>query len=684
MPKIIINDKEIEFTQGMNVLQTCELAGIEIPRFCYHDRLSIAGNCRMCLVEMENSSKPIASCAMPANEGMVIKTNSEMVKDARKGVMEFLLINHPLDCPICDQGGECDLQDQAMYYGFDKSSYKENKRAVRNKNMGPLISTIMTRCIHCTRCVRFSNEVAGVDDLGLLGRGENAEITTYLEKAVQSELSGNVIDLCPVGALTNKPYEFQARPWELKKTETIDVFDAIGSSIRVDSIGKKVLRVLPRLNEEINEEWINDKTRFAIDGLQKQRLDTPFIRINNKLIKSSWNDALEEINNKIKNINPNNIQALSGNLTDVETLMSAKIFLESLGSKNYECRIDNVKIDPSNRCSYIFNTGISKIEKADVILIVGSNPRWEASILNARIRKSYINNDVKIGLIGNKKNLTYKYNHIGTSLKNLENILNGKSEFSKKLNSAKNPLIIIGLSALSRSDGYAVLNICSKISEKYNFIKDDWNGFNVLNSNISKVGALDIGFINKNFSNNIIKNIEDFCSKDESITFLLGVDELDMTTLKKSFIVYIGHHGDKGAQRADVILPSPAYTEKDSTYINLEGRVLKTQICHPPLGDAKDEWKIFRALGEMLSINMPFNNLLELRQQICSQNNIFNELNILHKNPFSIFGEEGDISNEPLLDFIDNFYMTDPISRSSKTMAECTINLNNINNEVDD
>tara|TARA_Y100000590_G_scaffold459164_1_gene615573 strand:+ start:438 stop:2492 length:2055 start_codon:yes stop_codon:yes gene_type:complete len=684
MPKIIINDKEIEFTQGMNVLQTCELAGIEIPRFCYHDRLSIAGNCRMCLVEMENSSKPIASCAMPANEGMVIKTNSEMVKDARKGVMEFLLINHPLDCPICDQGGECDLQDQAMYYGFDKSSYKENKRAVRNKNMGPLISTIMTRCIHCTRCVRFSNEVAGVDDLGLLGRGENAEITTYLEKAVKSELSGNVIDLCPVGALTNKPYEFQARPWELKKTETIDVFDAIGSSIRVDSIGKKVLRVLPRLNEEINEEWINDKTRFAIDGLQKQRLDTPFIRINNKLIKSSWNDALEEINNKIKNINPNNIQALSGNLTDVETLMSAKIFLESLGSKNYECRIDNVKIDPSNRCSYIFNTGISKIEKADVILIVGSNPRWEASILNARIRKSYINNDVKIGLIGNKKNLTYKYNHIGTSLKNLENILNGKSEFSKKLNSAKNPLIIIGLSALSRSDGYAVLNICSKISEKYNFIKDDWNGFNVLNSNISKVGALDIGFINKNFSNNIIKNIEDFCSKDESITFLLGVDELDMTTLKKSFIVYIGHHGDKGAQRADVILPSPAYTEKDSTYINLEGRVLKTQICHPPLGDAKDEWKIFRALGEMLSINMPFNNLLELRQQICSQNNIFNELNILHKNPFSIFGEEGDISNEPLLDFIDNFYMTDPISRSSKTMAECTINLNNINNEVDD
>ena len=554
MPKITINNKIIEFTEGMNVLQTCELAGIEIPRFCYHDRLSIAGNCRMCLVEMENSLKPIASCAMPASEGMVIKTNSKLVKDARKGVMEFLLINHPLDCPICDQGGECDLQDQAMFYGFDKSSYKENKRAVKNKYIGPLISTIMTRCIHCTRCVRFSTEIAGVDDLGLLGRGENAEITSYLEKSVESELSGNMIDLCPVGALTNKPYEFQARPWELNNTETIDVFDAVGSSIRVDSIGKKVLRVLPRLNEEINEEWINDKTRFAIDGLQKQRLDKPYIRKNGKLIETTWTESLNEIVAKIKISNPDNILSLSGNFTDVETLMAAKLFLRGIGSENYECRIDNVKINPLVRASYVFNTGISNIENTDAILLVGTNPRWEASILNARIRKSYLKNNIPVALIGNKKNLTYDYDYLGNSLKYLEKILEGKSDFSKILDSAEKPMIIVGQSALSRNDGEAVLHVCREISIKYNLVNKKWNGFNILNSNISKVGALDIGFFNKKFSNNIINNIKDLSSKKNSIIFLLGVDEIDMGILNNSFVVYIGHHGDKGAHRADVIL----------------------------------------------------------------------------------------------------------------------------------
>ena len=681
MPKLTINNKEIEFIDGMNVLQVCEIAGIEIPRFCYHDRLSVAGNCRMCLVELEKSPKPIASCAMPATAGMNIKTNTKLIKDARKGVMEFLLINHPLDCPICDQGGECDLQDQAMYYGFDKSQYNENKRAVKNKYLGPLISTIMTRCIHCTRCVRFSTEIAGVDDFGMLGRGENAEITSYLEKTVNSELSGNVIDLCPVGALTSKPYEFKARPWELKKTETIDVFDGVGSNIRVDSIGTKVLRVLPKLNEDINEEWINDKTRFAIDGLHNQRLDKPYIKENNKLKETSWEVAIKKVVEKIKLSKPENILALSGNFTDVETLMATKLFFEKIGSNNYECRLNNLKVDPLVRSSYVFNTGITNIEKSDAILLVGTNPRWEASILNTRIRKSYLNKDIPIALIGNKKKLNYKYDYLGNSLKILEDIYNEKNEFYKILKSSNNPMIIIGESSLSRKDGFAVLDICRKISVKYKIVKSDWNGFNVLNSNISRVGALDIGFYSKEFSRDTTKEIKNFCSKNETITFLLGVDEMDMKNLCNSFVIYIGHHGDKGAHRADVILPAPAYTEKNSLYVNLEGRVMQSQKCHQPLGNAKDDWKIIRAIADQLSLDIKFNNLTELRDEICKTNDIFNEINVLHENHFSNFGEEGNIDNEPLNDLINNFYMTDPISRASKTMAECSAKILNFNLE---
>ncbi len=682
MPTIIINNKKINFEEGMNILQACELAGIEIPRFCYHDRLSIAGNCRMCLVEMEKSTKPVASCAMPAQDGMVIKTNTKLVKDARKGVMEFLLINHPLDCPICDQGGECDLQDQAMYYGYDKSRYQENKRAVKNKYLGPLISTIMTRCIHCTRCVRFSTEVAGVDDLGMLGRGENAEITSYLEKTVESELSGNVIDLCPVGALTNKPYEFKARPWELKKTETVDVFDAVGSNIRIDSIGQKVLRVLPRINEDINEEWINDKTRFAIDGLQNQRLDRPFIRTNGRLEETNWDTAISEVSKKIQETIPNNIISLSGNQVDVETLTATKIFFDLIGSQNYESRLDNAKIDPKVRSSYIFNSGISNIENCDSILLVGTNPRWEASILNARIRKQYLNNDIPIALIGNKKNLTYNYEYLGNSLKILENLYNDKINFSEKLKKSKKPMIIIGLSAISRKDGEAVLSLCRKIALKYNIVQDDWNGFNVLNTNISKVGALDIGFYNNKFSNNTFRKIEEICSQKKSITFLLAVDEINTDILKESFVIYVGHHGDIGAQRADIILPSPAYTEKNSTFVNLEGRVMKSQKCHQPLGESKEEWKIFRKLSDKLSFNMPFNNIYELRQEMSKINPIFNQLNILHNNEFKDFGKSGEILDEPILDLIKNFYMTDAISRASKTMSECSIKLKNLNNNL--
>ena len=672
MPLININEKDIEFENGMTVMQACEIAGVEIPRFCYHDKLSIAGNCRMCLVEMEKSPKPIASCAMPASEGMRIKTNTKTIIEARKGVMEFLLINHPLDCPICDQGGECDLQDQALYYGFDKSRYEENKRAVKNKYMGPLVSTIMTRCIHCTRCVRFSTEVAGVDDLGLLGRGENAEITTYLEKTIKSELSGNVIDLCPVGALTSKPYAFQARPWELKKTESIDVFDAMGSSIRIDTLGKKTMRVLPRLNEEINEEWINDKSRFAIDGLSKQRLDVPYIKENGKLVQSDWNKTLKYITNEISKRKKENTLALSGKFTDIETLFSAKSFLESLGSKYYECRYDNVQFIESNRTSYIFNSSIQEIDNADLILLIGSNPRWEASVLNSRIRKAYLNNNCKIGLIGKKIDLTYNYTHLSEDIIYLRNILENNSPFSQELENSKKPLIIIGNSAINNQEGEEIIKLCSEISKKYNVVNDNFNGFNILQQDISKVGALDIGFYNNLFSGDFNKNASEYISKNSPVVFLLGSDEIDHKILEKSFLIYMGHHGDKSAQMADIILPTPAFTEKSSTFINMEGRVLQTSKCYHPLGQSKEEWKIFRSLSNNFFNKLKFNNLSELREEIISKFPIFRQINVLPSINKVNYGSPSQIKNR-IIDYnIKNFYMNDVISRHSITMANCS------------
>ena len=555
MPYITINHKEVEFENGMTVMQACELVGIEIPRFCYHDKLSIAGNCRMCLVEMEKSPKPIASCAMPAAEGMKILTNTKNVENARKGVMEFLFINHPLDCTICDQGGECDLQDQALHYGFDKSRYEENKRAVKNKYMGPLVRTIMTRCIHCTRCVRFSTEVAGVDDLGLLGRGESAEITTYLEKTIKSELSGNVIDLCPVGALTSKPYAFKARPWELNKTESIDVFDAMGSSIRIDTLGKNTLRVLPRTNEEINEEWISDKSRFAIDGLSKQRIDIPYLLKDGKLVISEWDEVLVNITQEILKRGKENTLALSGKFTDIETLFSAKSFLQSLGSNYFDCRYDNVQFIENQRASYIFNSSIQEIDNADAILLIATNPRWEACVLNARIRKAYINNDCKIGLIGKKLDLTYKYEHLSDSIEHINDLLNNNSPFSEVLKNSKKSLIIIGNSAINYSDGKEVLNVCSEIAKKYNVSNNNFNGFNILQQDISKVGAIDIGFYNQDFALNFDQNIKKHISKFNPVVFLLSCDEINHSILEGAFIVYLGHHGDDLAQLADIVLP---------------------------------------------------------------------------------------------------------------------------------
>ena len=672
MPYITINHKEVEFENGMTVMQACELVGIEIPRFCYHDKLSIAGNCRMCLVEMEKSPKPIASCAMPAAEGMKILTNTKNIENARKGVMEFLLINHPLDCPICDQGGECDLQDQALHYGFDKSRYEENKRAVKNKHLGPLVSTIMTRCIHCTRCVRFSTEVAGVDDLGLLGRGESAEITTYLEKTIKSELSGNVIDLCPVGALTSKPYAFKARPWELNKTESIDVFDAMGSSIRIDTLGKKTLRVLPRMNEEINEEWISDKSRFAIDGLSKQRIDIPYLLKDGKLVIAEWDEVLVNITQEISKRGKENTLALSGKFTDIETLFSAKSFLQSLGSNYFDCRYDNVQFIENQRASYLFNSSIQEIDNADAILLIGTNPRWEACVLNARIRKAYINNDCKIGLIGKKLDLTYKYEHLSDSIEHINDLLNNNSPFSEVLKNSKKSLIIIGNSAINYRDGKEVLNVCSEIAKKYNVSNNNFNGFNILQQDISKVGAIDIGFYNQDFALNFDQNIKKHISKFNPVVFLLSCDEINHSILEGAFIVYLGHHGDDLAQLADIVLPSPAYTEKSSTYMNMEGRVLQTTRCYHPLGVSKEEWKIFRALSNNFSQKLKFNNLSELRNEISNLFPVFKEINNLPPSSKLDFGSSTKIEDRVLEYNIKNFYMTDVISRASITMANCS------------
>ena len=672
MPSITIDNKKIEFENGMTVMQACELAGAEIPRFCYHEKLSIAGNCRMCLVEMEKGPpKPVASCAMPAGDGMVIKTDSEMVKKARKGVMEFLLINHPLDCPICDQGGECDLQDQAMYYGFDKTRYEENKRAVQNKNMGPLVKTIMTRCIHCTRCVRFSTEVAGVDDIGLLGRGENAEITTYLEKTIESELSGNVIDLCPVGALTSKPYAFKSRPWELTKTETYDVFDGIGSSIRIDTRGKKVLRALPRINEEINEEWISDKSRFAIDGLSRQRLDSVYTKLNGKLQKSNWDNAFSLIHDQIIKRGKQNSVFLSGKFTDAETLFSAKKFSESLKSFYYDCRFDNAQFIENSNESFKFNSTIQEIENSDAILLIGTNPRWEAAVLNARIRKTFLENNCQIGVIGPKVNQTYRYNHLSDSLNYLNELSDGNTDFNKVLNNAKNPLIIIGTSAINTADGKKILETSAALAKKIQKNKDI-NPLNILYQDISRVGALELNFYNKYFDNNYNLQLKKHIDANKPVVFLMGLDEVDLSILKNSYVVYLGHHGDKSASVADVILPTPAYTEKTSTYMNIEGRVIQTNKCHNPLGEAKEEWKIFRVLSNLINHQLKFNNLSELRDEITKNFNQFTSINELKPNKNITFAKVNKIDDIKIQYNINNFYMNDSISRSSETMALCT------------
>ncbi|WP_395021538.1 NADH-quinone oxidoreductase subunit NuoG [Dongia sp.] len=672
MPKMTIDGIEIEVPAGITVLQACELAGKEIPRFCYHERLSVAGNCRMCLVEQEKAPKPIASCAMPVAEGMVIKTDTPAVKKARNGVMEFLLINHPLDCPICDQGGECDLQDQAMAYGRGFSRYAEEKRAVTDKDFGPLVKTVMTRCIQCTRCIRFSTEIGGVEVLGGTSRGEHLEITTYVEKTIDSELSGNLIDVCPVGALTSKPYAFTARPWELTKTDSIDVSDACGTNTRLDTRGREVLRVLPRLNEDVNEEWMADKGRFNVDGLMRQRLDRPYIRVDGKLKPASWSEALDAIAAKLKSLDAKKIAALAGDLCDAESMFALKEVMTSLGSGNLDCRQDGAAVDPKVRASYLFNTTIAGIEKADAILLIGTNPRWEAPMVNARIRKRYLKGGLKVAAIGAKYDLTYPVDVLGAGADTLGQIASGSHAFAQVLKDAKAPMLILGMGALARPDGAAILAQAKAVADSCGLIKDGWNGFNVLQTAAGRVAGLELGFVPGQGGRDIT-GILDGASKGEiDFVYLLGADEIDPSHLGKAFVVYQGHHGDRGAHRADVVLPGAAYTEKDGTYMNLEGRAQLAMLAIFPPGEAKEDWAILRALSEKLGKPLAYDNLDQLRAKLYQANKRFQRLNAIEPAAWEAFGKAGATDAKPFASPIANYYMTDPISRASATMAECT------------
>ncbi|MDC1146301.1 NADH-quinone oxidoreductase subunit NuoG [Candidatus Pelagibacter sp.] len=666
MLKLKVNNIDVEVEEGLTVLQACEKAGVEIPRFCYHEKLSIAGNCRMCLVEMEKSPKPVASCAMPAANGMNIKTNTEFVDKARKGVMEFLLANHPLDCPVCDQGGECDLQDQSMFYGVDKSRYKENKRAVAEKNMGPLIKTQMTRCIHCTRCIRFATEVAGVPEIGAIGRGEDMQITTYLEKSMQSELSANVVDLCPVGALTSKPYVFEARPWELKKTETIDVMDGVGSNIRVDTYGWEVKRILPRINEDINEEWISDKTRYACDGLLNQRLDTPYIKYNGKFEKASWSEVLNIIKSKFKNTDKDKICGFTGDLVNMESLYIFKEFFnKTLGSTNIEARNDHTYLNPDKRENYLFNSSINGIEEADFILLIGSNPRFEATILNARIRKSYLQNKTRIISLNNVGNLTYPYEALNGDTENIKEIVEDKHKISKLIKDAKKPLVIFGQSALkSKSSKYLFESVKSFLN-KNNKINNDWNSFNIISENASTVGSFDLGlYKTEDGSNKILKDLEN--NKFE-ILYLLGQDNLNFKK-NNEFIIYQGSHGDKGAEMADIILPGAAYTEQNGYFTNLEGRLQKAYKASYPPENAKEDWQIINELAETMNHRKLFNDKDELDSSLLNQINLYLEKNNSKKN-----NDINEIKFEKYILNIDSkdYYYSNAIARASKTMFEC-------------
>ncbi|MBV8457341.1 MAG: NADH-quinone oxidoreductase subunit G [Acetobacteraceae bacterium] len=673
MPKVTVDGIEVEVPAGSNVLQACEAAGVEIPRFCYHDRLSVAGNCRMCLVEIEKAPpKPIASCAWPVADGMVVHTDSPIVRNARRGVMEFLLINHPLDCPICDQGGECDLQDQALGYGMDHSRYQENKRAVEDKYLGPLVKTVMTRCIQCTRCVRFIAEVAGVPELGAVARGENLEITTYVEKALSSELSGNIIDLCPVGALTSKPIAFAYRSWELKKTDSVDVLDGMGCNIRVDSRGPEVIRILPRLNEDVNEEWLGDKSRFAMDGLIRRRLDRPWVRVNGKLVPTTWAEAFHAVVERLQATPPDRIGAIAGDLCDAESMFALKGLMTALGSANLDCRQRDEQLDWSRREFYIFNSGIAAIDEADAILIIGSNPRHEAPVLNARVRKRWLGSNLPVGVIGPAADLTYPVQHLGDGPLTIQGRIGAAREFIGRMKDAKRPMVILGANATARPDGGAVLAAAWKLAVDVAALLPDWHGFNVLHTAAARVGALDLGFA----PGPRAKSFAQMMGGETDLLWLLGADEFNPGRIgRDTFVIYQGHHGDRGAARADVILPGAAYTEKYGTYVNTEGRVQRGSLAVYPPGEAREDWKIIRAVSELIGHKLPYDDIETLRAQMEQANPVFARVDYLPR-----FGagdlsapaaDPGAVTDAPFVPVFDNYHQTDPISRASPTMAEC-------------
>ncbi len=668
MAKIFVDGQEHVVDDGITIIQACEKVGVQIPRFCYHEKLEIAGNCRMCLVEVEKSPKPVASCSINVTEGMVIKTESEMVKKAREGVMEFLLINHPLDCPICDQGGECDLQDQAVKYGKRKSNYHEDKRAVEDKYMGPLISTNMTRCIHCTRCVRFLEDIAGTNELGAIGRGEHMEITTYVEKSIKSEMSGNIIDLCPVGALTSKPYAFTARSWELRHTYSVDVMDAVGSHIRIDTRGNEVMRILPQAFEKINEEWISDRTRFAYDGLKYQRLDTPMLWSGERFNKTDYADAIAKVAEILEK--SENIAFITGKLTDVETMFAAKSFLKKLGKgyTDYEMKMHGLQ--SKFRSDYLFNSTIAGIEEADHCLLINTNPRHEAAIINARIRKSVTHNKLSTAIIGPDIELNYQCEKLGQdTVEILTKILEGKHPYCESLKNFKKPMMILGSAMFSDAKSNTLHKLCKAIAKKYGFISDDWNGFNILHNSAGAVGALDIGFVNSS-----IKGKKSPILKDCDTIILFGADDIDLSEITKSKIIYIGHHGDKSVYKSDIIIPSPAYSEKSGTYVNTEGRVQRTTQAVKPLGSSRNEYQIILDLAEAIGLQLDFSDLLSLRKSMSKAHNIFAEENLLklNDNKIDLDFEIPKVKNQLEFSYpIESFYLTDSISRSSKIMAEC-------------
>jgi NADH-quinone oxidoreductase subunit G len=671
MAKVTVDGIEVEVPNGASVLQACEAAGKEIPRFCYHERLSVAGNCRMCLVEVEKAPKPVASCAYPVADGMVVKTDSAMVRNARRGVMEFLLINHPLDCPICDQGGECDLQDQAVGYGMDHSRYKEPKRAVKDKYVGPLIKTIMTRCIQCTRCVRFASEVAGVPELGATGRGEAMEIGTYVEKALTTELSGNLIDICPVGALTSRPYAFVSRPWELRKTDSIDVQDATGTNIRVDTRGPEVLRILPRVNDDVNEEWMADRGRFSFDGLKRKRLDRPWLRVDGKLKPASWAEAFRAIAERIRATTPDRIGAVAGELADAESVFALKALMTALGSQNLDCRTDGAAIDATRRDFFLFNTTIAGIDEADALLIIGSDPRKEAPVINARIRKRHVLGRFPIGRIGpTGVDLTYPHRHLGEGPGAIRAMLDGTHPFMEALKAAKNPMVIVGRGALARPDGLDVLAAAWQVAAAAGALRADWHGFNLLHHFGGQVGALELGFLPGPQG----KTLGQMLSGGVDVMWLLGADGFDPAAIPPStFVIYQGHHGDRVAARADVILPGAAYTEKDATYVNTEGRAQRAWLAVHAPGEAREDWRIMRAAGEGLGIRLPFDDLAQLRAAMAAAAPTLAA-------PFArrfcedATGPAGDparMSDVPFQAAIAQYHLADQIARASEVMAEC-------------